>query len=651
MQSLTASELSRSVERRLVRMSVVVSALCLSLWATAALAQEQSERAKPTTVGRLVIEGAKGIDASRLRGVMLTKAPSRIPFSKKPRYVPSQIKEDVDRIEAFYRDRGYASARVRRVVVDVNPDNRTAVITFEIDEGLPRLAGALRFEGMERISPSRLRRVRAAGELEPGEPLDLQAVRNIQDAAVRALKDLGHAGAQVTVREVQEMAEAPVHLTFVAAPGPVVHFGEITLNGNAAVDDDVIQRELTFEPGALFSQRAIDHTSRNLRALNLFDFVYVEPRLAEVEGDAVPMRVTVSEGKHRQFDFGVGYGTEEKARAQVAWRNVNFTGHGRTIGVEGKASALDRGARASYTEPSLFSRDVSLSFEGHSWDEREPIYRMNSYGGQATLAWQHDRRDTVGRSGSLTSVGLTFINEFTSYSVADFALDDPSYRSQLISLGLDPVTGKAEGTLVALRLQLTQSSVVDLLDPRRGYSLSGAVERAGGFLPGDFTYIETSGEARHYQPFPGRIVLANRARVSAIDARVNGVVPFFKRYFLGGSTSLRGWGRYDISPLTESGLPIGGLALVELSSEVRLPVGEKLSFVAFVDAGNVWERPRDIDLSDLRVSVGPGVRYATPIGPIRLDFGYQLTPIDGLLVRGQPEPRHWRIHFSIGQAF
>jgi outer membrane translocation and assembly module TamA len=129
------------------------------------------------------------------------------------------------------------------------------------------------------------------------------------------------------------------------------------------------------------------------------------------------------------------------------------------------------------------------------------------------------------------------------------------------------------------------------------------------------------------------------------------VVPFFKRYFLGGSTSLRGWGRYEVAPLTDSGLPLGGLSLFEGSSEARYRLTSKLSAVAFVDFGGVGLEPWKPTPDGLRVDVGPGLRYQTPVGPVRVDFGYQLTPIDGLVVNGEEEQRHWRVHISIGQAF
>ena len=91
--------------------------------------------------------------------------------------------------------------------------------------------------------------------------------------------------------------------------------------------------------------------------------------------------------------------------------------------------------------------------------------------------------------------------------------------------------------------------------------------------------------------------------------------------------------------------------MFETSGEIRIPAFGQFAIVGFVDAGNVWYESFDINLDDLRVNVGPGLRYRTPIGPVRVDFGYQLTRVDGLLVDGKPEPRGWRIHFSIGQAF
>jgi outer membrane translocation and assembly module TamA len=103
--------------------------------------------------------------------------------------------------------------------------------------------------------------------------------------------------------------------------------------------------------------------------------------------------------------------------------------------------------------------------------------------------------------------------------------------------------------------------------------------------------------------------------------------------------------------LSGGGLPIGGATFVNFSTEVRAPIWGNLGAVVFVDGGNVWTDPWNFKVNDLRYDVGPGLRYQTPIGPIRADIGYQLNPIDNLQVNGKAEPRRFRFHFSIGQAF
>jgi outer membrane translocation and assembly module TamA len=251
------------------------------------------------------------------------------------------------------------------------------------------------------------------------------------------------------------------------------------------------------------------------------------------------------------------------------------------------------------------------------------------------------------------SWSVSFSSEHNSSSITDAALNDPTLRNDLIALGLDPTTGQQEGALNALGFDLQRSTADNLLNAREGYQLIVHAERAGGFLPGAFDYTSISAEGRHYQSFGDGFVLASRLQLGNIRAANNDPtnVPFAKKYFLGGATSMRGWGRYEISPLSESGFPIGGNSLFALSEELRVTLKGNLGAVLFFDAGNVWPDHRSVDLNDLRYDVGPGLRYQTPIGPIRFDIGYQLNPIEGLLVEGDPQQRRWRMHFSIGQAF
>jgi outer membrane protein insertion porin family/translocation and assembly module TamA len=358
----------------------------------------------------------------------------------------------------------------------------------------------------------------------------------------------------------------------------------------------------------------------------------------------VPVRVTVAEAKPQKVTTGIGYGSEEKARARLRWDHVNFLGGARHAGFEGRWSSLSRGVRLEYTEPYLFSPHLSLRFEGQSWQAREPVYSQDTFGGRAILQHQANQRN---------SWSVSLINEFQTSSIANEALTDFSVRNNLIALGLDPRDGETRGTLGAVAFDLRRNTTNNLLDASRGYMLSAHLEQAGRLMWGTYNYWSAQGEARYYLSVANRFVFANRLNLGSIAPQGNEDqnVPFHKRLFLGGATSIRGWGRYEVSPLSGFGFPIGGLSMLEGSSEARFPVWGKVGGVLFFDYGNVWTEEWNLDVGDLRYAVGPGLRYLTPIGPARIDLGYQLNPIDGLLVNGEPQKRRWRVHFSIGQAF
>jgi outer membrane protein assembly complex protein YaeT len=639
------------------------SILVLSLLTSWCVACKEEAKVK---VSSLSLEGVHAVEEAQLRAALQTKAGSWIPFSKKPAFDTEEFQRDLQRLRQFYTERGYPDARVTNVDVAFDEKKEHVRLTVTVREGEPTKVESMRFEGFEVLPERRRQGLERRLGLASGDVRDRRRVDAARTTALNVLQEFGYPYAKVTVDEMPGENAHGVAIVVRATPGQAATFGPIEVSGNASVGEDVILRQLAFKPGDRYSAGRVRASQSKLSSLDLFRFAYVEPRGINGEGGvqapAVPMRITVAEDKHRQLSGAVGYGTEEKARVRGEWRHVNFLGGARTLGLESKWSSLDRGVRLNFGEPWFFTRHLSFSAQAQTWDEREPVYRVTTYGGRAGISWRRERRNPVTRRGTTTSVSATFIDEFTDYRVSDEALADPEIRNSLISLGLDPETGAGSGTLVSLRMQADHDTTSSRLDPQRGFALSGAVEQAGKFLPGAFTYTEFSGEVRAYfstrRPTAtsgGRrgIVFAGRLRGATLDAPppVDVSVPFFKRYFLGGSTSVRGWGRYEVSPLTEFGQPIGGLSVVESSGEVRVPFGTKLSAVAFVDAGSVGRNPWHLDPGGFRVAVGPGVRYDTPIGPVRLDLGYQLNPIPGLLVKGEPEARHWRAHISIGQAF
>ncbi|HXH05478.1 MAG TPA: BamA/TamA family outer membrane protein [Vicinamibacterales bacterium] len=600
----------------------------------------------------LDFEGVKAVDEAQLRAALATAESSWLPWGAKRYFDREQFEADLRRIEAFYADRGYPDAKVASFDVELSERQDSVRITVRIEEGRPILVERIEFTGFDVIPPDHFRRLRESVPLREGAPRDRAAVQLTRERALDELRDHGYPYARVEVRE-EPAGERAVAITYRAEPGTIAYFGPIEIVGNTSVDDDVVRRQLTYRPGQLFRYGQIQESQRRLYGLELFEFANIETVQPENPAAEVPTRVTVTEGKHRKVEFSIGWGSEEKVRAEGRWRHVNFFGGARTLGLQARWSSLDRGLRASFNQPYLFHPAYSLDLTAENWHSDQPAYRLDSRGGRATVTRQIAAGEPLGPRRAVTTASLGLVYQWEDYAISREALEDLSFRDELIALRLDPRTGTGGGLLVGLDFDLQRNTTGNLLDARQGYFAGLHLERAGGWLPGDFDYYELSLEGRHYWTIAERFVWANRLRVATIDGPdpIGEHVPFFKRYFLGGSSSLRGWGRFEVSPLSGAGLPLGGHSMLEASSEIRAPVWGNLSLVLFADAGNAWTAPWGVDLGDLRYDVGPGLRYLTPVGPFRLDIGYQLNPIPGLLVDGRPQPRRFRIHLSIGQAF
>jgi outer membrane protein assembly complex protein YaeT len=610
-------------------------------------------RTGDVVVKQLDVVGVHAFRKKELKNVLATKASSRWPWGEKHYFSPDDFADDLKRVHAFYADRGYPQGRVVKPDVVFSDRKDTVSITLTIEEG-----PAIRIESVDLFGfddlPERTRAwLKRTLPIQPGAIRRQDTLVAARDRCTQIFNERGHPYARVQALEGEGSKPNTVRLTLAAEPGTKAKFGPVEITGNSSVSEKVIRRQLAFGQGDEFRLSRLTESQRRLYGLELFQYINFDvPDLASQPLE-VPVKAIITEGKHRRVQFGVGYGTEEKARVSANWRHVNFFGGARTLSLEGKWSSLDRGARATFTEPFFFSPSYKLNLSAQNWYSDEPAFTLLTRGGRASVSREIVRRDPSRRRFSTTRATLTFIDEFEHQTISNEALNDPTFRDELIALGLDPRSGDQQGTLVAFALDLTHDTTRNLLDARNGYVVSLHLEQAGSWLPGNFSYEEATIEGRHYQSVASRVVIANRLRLGSITAPgsedVN--VPFFKRYFLGGSTSVRGWGRYELSPLTETGQPIGGLSVVETSGELRVPFGTKLSAVAFVDAGSVGRNPWHLDPGGFRVAGGPGVRYDTPIGPVRFDVGYQLNPIPGLLVDGKPQNRPWRAHVSIGQAF
>jgi outer membrane protein insertion porin family len=589
-------------------------------------------------------QGVAAVPENRLRNALATKESSWIPWGRKQYFDRKQFDADLQRIRAYYADRGYPDARVTGFDVQLNEEQNQVRVLLTIEEGQPVRIDAIDLHGFWDVPPDQVAAIRNSLPFKVGDVRDRQLMVTAQRAVENSLRDFSFAYARAWVTETERDARAVV-VDVTADPGPSVSFGLVEISGNRSVGERVISRELLYRQGDSFSRSAMQDSQRRLYGLELFQFANVEMLDPERQFPQIRTRVTVAENKHQHVNFGLGYGTDEKARVEAEYRHVNFLGDARTALVRGKWSSLDRGVQANFIQPYFLVRGITMNLQGQQWNTFTPAYDAYVAGGRATL--EHRVRS------QRRTIGLSFIAEQNRSTVSEEALNDPTLIDDLIALGLDPVTGKQEGFLGAVAGDFQINGTDNILDAHRGFQASAHIENAGRIIPGTFKYYAMSMDLRHYLPLGPRVTFANRVAWGVIDGEGDEetTIPFGKRLFLGGSTSNRGWGRFEISPLSESGVPLGGDSLFGFSSEVRLQVNAKLGVVGFLDAGNVWAPPWTLELNDLRYAVGPGLRYITPIGPIRFDVGIQLNPIPNLTIDGEEQQRRWRMHFSIGQAF
>jgi outer membrane protein assembly complex protein YaeT len=622
--------------------------LCLAL--SFAACDEQGT----VTVHRLSFKGVKSVDPARLKQALATRENTKVPivgwelpWSKKNFFDRGRFDADLQRIKAFYADRGFPDARVTGADVKLNSKQTSVDVTLTIDEGAPVRVAAVNFDGFEVIPERHLNQLRDTVPLKVGDPRDRQLVVSTQEQALNELRDHGYPYAKVATNEDDGADGKAATLVFRAEPGPIAHFGSVEVSGNKSVSEHVIERELTFRPDDLYQRSAVQNSQRRLYGMELFQFVNIETLNPEAQDPDVKTRITVAEGKHQRVNFGVGYGTEEKARVDAEYHHLNFLGGARSAGLHARYSSLDRGLRADFNQPFFLAPHFSLGGEGQQWYTFTPAYHSIVTGGKATLTHRESQR---------MSWSVSFTSERDDSTISPDLRNQPNFPSlisDLIALGLNPSTDHQVGTLNALGFDLQRSTADNLLNAHRGYQVAFHTEQAGRIVPGTFKYYAVTLDARHYLPIGRSLVAASRVQVGNIAAANNdpATVPFSKKYFLGGATSLRGWGRFEVSPVGESGVPLGGNSMFAASEELRASLSGSFGVVLFADAGNVWADRSSLSFSDLRYDVGPGLRYQTPVGPIRFDLGYQLNPIPGLLVNGTPQARRWRLHFSIGQAF
>lgn len=620
-----------------------IPAAYLLLAGPVAIASEKAE-GTPTPAFKPVVSsitfiGNNAISTGDLRDHIVTQATNWLRFWQTHRFRKREIADDMDRIAALYRLRGYYET-VATHTFSSNESGARVAIEIRIDEGLPVHTddvaitlpdGAPPF-AREEIEELAWNDFMTSLALRSGERFELERYGNAREKILAFVAQRGFPLAQVNGGAEVDLVSHKVEIKWTLDLGRRIRMGPVEIEGLEDVDRYIVRREITLEPGQWYSPAAMSRTRRKLQNLGLFRWTVVEAEPPETDeergaessdGDIWPVYVRVAERSPRRIRLGGGWGTDTSFRGELSWHHRNFFGGARQADVALRYSGLGGAVRPSFTEPYFLGTNTRFTASTAFALDDQDAYTAR----RLLIDLQLDR--TLIAPWSI-QVGYRF-DRNDIYSVVDEpGVDDPPE-------GIAITTGPHIG--------LRRSTVNDPLASSSGSYLDLRAQSSFTPLGSDEDFIRYTMDARAFGEL-WRTVLATRLLVGTIhnlsDTDEENI-PLVERFYSGGSSSMRGFGYRSLSPEDVNGDSIGGSSLIEASIEWRIPIFENFGAVAFVDAAAVEPEAFRWELGELLYAAGPGLRYQTPAGPIRLDFAWRLNP--------DAKRGRMRINASLGHTF
>ncbi|HXW05367.1 MAG TPA: POTRA domain-containing protein [Vicinamibacterales bacterium] len=607
-----------------------------------------------------------------------------IPLKPGELFVDSELTTAASAIRALYLRRGFVAIALKPGVTETDPAGpgqgriRAEIV---IVEGPRTAIREVRLEGNGSIAEPLLRS-RLPPTLGPGNPLYEPAIVEGRDALLLEYLNEGFASAAIQPRTVFSDDRTQADLIFAIQEGPQTLVDHILIVGNAKTDPDVILNALEFRSGDPFGFTARLDSQRNLTELGLFRRVRIT-ELTHGTGNEHDVLVTVEEAAATTIGYGGGVEATQVLRATgaegEAREELEFAPRGffditrRNLGGRNRSVSL-------YTRVALRPDDVPDDPErdgtGVGFREYRVVgtYRAPQFVAASDLtitgALEQAKRASFSfsRRGANIDVQRRFLRamlfsgrySFSRTRTFDERLSDEDQAT------IDRLFPQVR--LSGFSGALSRDTRDELLSPQRGGFLSIEGAMAARSLGGQVGFVKTYMQGFWFRRLPGSrpVVFATRAAVGLADGfprevsstdpdgttRVEVIedLPASERFFAGGDTTIRGYALDSVgapNTITPAGFPTGGNAVLILNGELRMPVWRDFGTALFVDGGNVFRRVMDFDVGELRGSVGFGVRYISPIGPLRLDLGFKL---DRREIGGALESRT-ALHFSFGQAF
>lgn len=585
-------------------------------------------------IRQINIVGNKTFSDKELRKKFSLSTPTLFSFlSKNDQYAKQKLAGDIEGLRSFYLNQGYLEFNVESTQVSISPDKLGIYITINIAEGARYRISDYKLAGKFVVPEAELR---ALIGIKPGDVYSRQALVEASKRVTDRLGNEGYAFANVNPIPDIDKQKREAKFTFFIDPGQRVYVRRVTFAGNLHTRDEVLRREMRQFEGAWFAADKIQRSVARLRRLGFFDEVTVDTPAVAGTPDQVDINVTVKERETGSLMAGIGYSDVQGVLLNASVSMKNLAGTGKELSVNVDNSSAFENYSLNYVNPYATADGVSRGFNLFSskYDAsraNSAAYKLDTIGAGVTygIPISEDRTITLG----LAAEQRTFSVVPTSAQVAqDFVAR------------YGETTDSYMGTFA-----WSHDTIDDPLFPRRG-NLQRASSEIGA-PGGDITFYSLNYVNTWYTPLSDRFTFKIRGEIGYGDGYANtDALPFYKNYFAGGATSVRGYRARTLGPRDPlTGAPIGGSQRVLFNSEVLFPVpgaakdNKSMRLSAFVDGGMVYAAGQQVDLGDLRYSAGLAFNWFSPIAPLSISYGVPLNARDGDV--GD------RVQFTLGTMF
>jgi len=551
-------------------------------------------------VEKIIFVGNSAYSSGKLKGLMGTSEENILSwFTSAGDLNEENLSQDVAKLTSFYHNNGYVRARVGEPEIKFEDDG--IVITIRIDEGPQFKVGEVTMTG-DLIIP--------AAQLLPTIKIMKEEYysRDILRLDVIRLTDIyvdeGYANVDISPRIEQDPDKLVVNIAFDIDKGKQVYFEEITISGNSRTRDKVIRRQLQVYEQELYGGRRLKRSIQNLYRLDFFEDIKVDTLKGSAD-DKMKLRVNVTEKNTGAFSFGAGYGNVESLFITGSISERNLFGRGQTLALKGQLGAKTARYTLSFTEPWLFDIPLSVGADLYNWSYDFSTYDKDSIGGNLRFGYP--------------LIDYTRINLTYTYDIADI-----KNVSEDASDSIKRDAGENIKSSITTRLRYDSRN--DRFHPTKGSSHSASYEFAG--LGGTVGFNKVIGETGWYFPMILKTVGVLHGKAGYVTELEGKRLPDYEKFYMVGIDALRGFDRDDLSPVDENGSEIGGTKFVQANAEIRFPLIPEAGVygVVFFDTGDIYAEGEDVELDKLRESAGGGIRWLSPMGPIRIEYGYILDP-------------------------